>query len=65
MIVICLYIRLLYVLSFLSILSAKIQLIMHSTAQAATKIETKRKTMDIQREKICVKYGARSGVINE
>ena len=48
MIVICLYVRLLYVLSFLSILSAKIQLIMHSTAQAATKIETKSKTMDLQ-----------------
>lgn len=65
MIVICLYIRLLYVLSFLSILSAKIQLIMHSTAQAATKIETMSKTMNIQREKICVKYGASSGAINE
>lgn len=59
MIVICLYIRLLYVLSFLSILSAKIQLIMHSTAQAATKIETKRETRDIQREKVYVKYGVR------
>ena len=38
----------LYVLSFLSILCAKIQLIMHSTAQAATKIETKRETTDLQ-----------------
>ena len=57
MIVICLFIRLLYVLSFLSILSAKIQLIMHSTAQAATKIETNRKTMDFQKDSFWLAKG--------
>lgn len=57
MIVICLYIRLLYVLSFLSILSAKIQLIMHSTAQAATKIETKSKTTVLQKDSFWLAKG--------